>query len=107
MTSVVSSAGCAPWKPFSRRDKSSEHPDLLAARALTGVLNKMTDENAGRMRDTLLSLSVETEYGLYTLVDTVCRRALAEPSQVEMCAEVCSILADVQVSLANAWHLTR
>ena len=58
----------------------------------------MADDNPARMRKTLHGLSVKkTEYGLYTLVDTVYRRAVAEPSQVSRCAGVCSVLADMQV----------
>ena len=91
-------ADTVPWRPARRRDQSTGHPDLKAARTLTGILNKMTDKNAARMWTLLRGLSVKTEYGLYLLVETVCRRAIAEPREVTRCADVCVALADMQVA---------
>ena len=76
-------------------------PDLQTARTLTEVLNKMADGNAACMHQKLRSLTVVTEYGLYLLVDTVCRRATAEPSEISRCADVCAVLADMQVSFLS------
>ena len=59
----------------------------------------MADASKERIQETLRSLSVETECGLYTLVDTVCRRALAEPDQISWCANVCLYLVDMQLQV--------
>ena len=89
-----------PWRSRSRSKVPNQHGDLKAARSLTGILNKVTEANGDRMKEALLELTVRTEYGLYTLVDTVCRRALADPSQCWRCAEVCAVLADMEVSIS-------
>ena len=60
----------------------------------------MADFDKERIQETLRSLAVKTECGLYTLVDTVCRRALAEPAEMSWCADVCSYLVDTKVWLA-------
>ena len=90
-----------PWRPSHRRDTSCEHPDLRTAKTLTGILNKTADGNSACIRGKLSSLTVVTEYGLYLLVDTVYRRALAEPSEISRCADVCAVLADMQASFLS------
>ena len=86
-----------PWIPPSRGDRPEEHPDLQTARTLTGVINKVTSESAPRLLDKLRHLSVQTEYGLYLLVDAVFRAALERPKMAETLADVCGILCNVQV----------
>ena len=80
---------------------SSEHPELRAARTLTGVLNKLSGDNTARLHETLRRLPVTSEHGLYILVDTVCRRAVAEAGELSRCADVCAVLADMQVSFRS------
>ena len=90
-----------PWSCRRHRDSSSEHPDLRAARTLTGVLNKLSSNNTARLHETLRRLPVKSEHGLYILVDTVCRRAVAEASELSRCADVCAVLAGIQVSFLS------
>ncbi|KAF0291192.1 Eukaryotic translation initiation factor 4 gamma 3 [Amphibalanus amphitrite] len=90
------------WKPTRGRSVVSEHPDLRSVRALTGILNKLTDASQARLTEKLRGLSAQTEDGLYALVDAVVRRVLVDPNESSKCANVCVILQDLEVKSAGA-----
>ncbi|XP_043188138.1 uncharacterized protein LOC122363211 isoform X2 [Amphibalanus amphitrite] len=93
------SAGVPAWTPPHSRQgpSSSEHPDLGAVRELTGLINKLTGENAPRLLEKMRHVSVQTEYGLYALVDVVFRAVLKTPRLIDICADACAVLDKLQV----------
>ncbi|XP_043204542.1 uncharacterized protein LOC122371860 [Amphibalanus amphitrite] len=93
------SAGAPAWTPPHSRQgpSSSEHPDLGAVRELTGLINKLTGENAPRLLEKMRHVSVQTEYGLYALVDVLFRAVLKMPRLIDICADACAVLDKLQV----------
>ncbi|XP_043204556.1 uncharacterized protein LOC122371871 [Amphibalanus amphitrite] len=93
------SAGVPAWTPPHSRQgpSSSEHPDLGAVRELTGLINKLTGENAPCLLEKMRHVSVQTEYGLYALVDVVFRAVLKMPRLIDICADACAVLDKLQV----------
>ncbi|XP_043188148.1 uncharacterized protein LOC122363217 [Amphibalanus amphitrite] len=93
------SAGVPAWTPPHSRQgpSSSEHPDLGAVRELTGLINKLTGENAPHLLKKMRHVSVQTEYGLYALVDVVFRAVLKMPRLIDFFADACAVLDKLQV----------
>ncbi|XP_043188112.1 uncharacterized protein LOC122363202 isoform X2 [Amphibalanus amphitrite] len=93
------SAGAPAWTPPHSRQgpSSSEHTDLGAVRELTGLINKLTGENAPHLLEKMRHVSVQTEYGLYALVDVVFRAVLKMPRLIDICADACAVLDKLQV----------
>ncbi|KAF0309453.1 Eukaryotic translation initiation factor 4 gamma 3 [Amphibalanus amphitrite] len=71
-------------------------------RELTGLINKLTGENAPRLLEKMRHVSVQTEYGLYALVDVVFRAVLKMPRLVDICADACAVLDKLQVKSDRA-----